>query len=192
MAAPEDFIIVQKSQFDRLKQHCESCPHFSEPLQELSRGQVIAIPSGSQLEASNKRKRYAESQGRALERSRNRKDEATNWFLRNVPKTTEWHKRQAELGLCTVQQYEEVVRAFTARINVEVKREGSEPDEPDELLKLAESFALLTKSSLSNARLQRSFANFQALIFLSYCQVLRKRGIPYEVIDQKIQHITNT
>lgn len=203
MAASEGFVIVQKSLFDRLRQHCEHCPHFSGQLQELSHGRVITLPSGPSLEASKRKHlrksalEYPEptlpsepSRVRALKRPRNRKDEAAAWFLRNVPKTTEWREKQIQLGLCTVQQYEKVVRALTARTNVEVKRERCEADGPDELLELAESFALLTKSSLSGARLQRSFANFQALIFLSYCQVLRKKGIPYEVIDQKIQHIT--
>ena len=52
------------------------------------------------------------------------------------------------------------------------------------LFELAKRFTLLTKSSLPDAKLRKSFANFQALILLSHCEVLRKRGIAYETIDQ--------
>jgi hypothetical protein len=104
-----------------------------------------------------------------------------------------WRKRQTELNLNTVEQYEEVIRAFTCRANVIPKREPKEGDRQseNELVVVGEVLALLTKSSLTNAKLQRSFANFQALILLSYCAFLRKRGIPYETLDQIIQHITN-
>ena len=102
-------------------------------------------------------------------------------------------KGQTELGLNSARQYEEVIRAFIGSTNLEFKREpwqiGGHLE--NELVDLAERFALLTKSSLTNAKLQRSFANFQALILLSYCEVLRKRGIPYEDVDRIIQHITN-
>ncbi len=38
-------------------------------------------------------------------------------------------------------------------------------------------------------RTQKSFATFQALILLSYCEVLRKRGVLQETLDPIIQHI---
>lgn len=57
---------------------------------------------------------------------------------------------------------------------------------------LAERFALLTRDSLTNAKLQRSFATFQALILLSYCQVLRKRGVSYETVDRIMQHVAGS
>lgn len=93
----------------------------------------------------------------------------------------------------TVEQYEEVIRAFTDRTNAIVKREPHQGDghSENELVDLAERFALLTKDSLTNAKLQRSFARFQALILLSYCEVLRKTGVPYDTIDRIIQHITD-
>ena len=51
------------------------------------------------------------------------------------------------------------------------------------------SLALLTKKTLANAEFQRSFALFQALILLSYCQVLKKRYVPFHEIDRVIGHI---
>lgn len=39
-------MIVQKSLFDRLRQHCEWCPDFATQLQDLSDGGVVVIPGG--------------------------------------------------------------------------------------------------------------------------------------------------
>ncbi len=99
--------------------------------------------------------------------------------------------RDRELGLDTVEHYEKAIRAFTHRTNIIVKRELYQGDghSEHELIDLAERFALLTRDSLANAKLQRSFATFQVLILLSYCEVLRKRGLPYETIDRIIQHV---
>lgn len=179
MAVPEGFVKVPKTLFDHLKQHCEECPLFSK--------QSEASCKQSE-ETSSKRRRF-----RASELPRKRKKESADWFWRHVPKTQEWRKRQNELLLQNEQQYEVVIRAFTVCTNVGFKTERCKGDNEsvDELVDLAEKFSLLTKSSLSNASLQRSFANFQALIFLSYCLVLREKGIPFEVVDQKIQHITD-
>ena len=41
-----------------------------------------------------------------------------------------------------------------------------------------------------NAKLQKAFATFQALILLSYCEVLRKRDVPQDTLDTIIQHIS--
>ena len=113
------------------------------------------------------------------------------WFLRNAPKATEWRKRQTELELNTVEQYEQIIRALTDRTNVIVKREPYQREAhlEHELVDLAERFALLTKASLTNAKCQRSFATFQALILLSFCEVLRRRDVSYELVDRMIEHI---
>ena len=104
---------------------------------------------------------------------------------------TEWRKKQTELELNTVEQYEQAIQAFTARTNIIVEREPYRGDgrSEHELVDLAERFALLTRDSLTNAKIQRSFATFQALILLSYCQVLRKRGVSYETVDRIMQHV---
>jgi len=114
-----------------------------------------------------------------------------DWFLRNAPKATEWRRRQTELGLNTVEQYEQAIRAFIHRTNIIDKREAHQGDGQSEhqLVELAERLALLTRDSLANAELQRSFASFHVLILLSYCVVLREKGVPYETVDRIIQHI---
>jgi hypothetical protein len=225
--AVDGFVIVQKSLFDCLRQHCDCCPDFAEPLQDLSDGRVVVIPWGRPSgEPSKKRKnlhgskpqestqpscssqqpepqqpepqqpepRQPEPQRPELKGARAkgpRKNEAADWFLRNAPKATEWRRRQTELELNTVAQYEEVIRAFTSRTNITPKREPHQGNgnSENELVNLAERFALLTRNSLANAKLQKSIATFQALILLSYCEVLRRWGVPYETLDRIIQHI---
>lgn len=105
-----------------------------------------------------------------------RKIEAVNWFLQDAPKATEWRQRQIELDLNTAEQYKQTIRAFIDSTNVLVIREPYQSREhlEHELVDLAKRFALLTKASLTNAKRQRLFATFQALILLSYCEVLRK------------------
>lgn len=90
-----------------------------------------------------------------------------------------------------MEQYKQTIRAFTDRTNVIVRREPYQRGEHSkhELVDLAERFALLTKASLTNAKHQRSFAIFQALVLLSYCEVLRKRDVSYETVDRVIEHV---
>jgi len=90
-----------------------------------------------------------------------------------------------------VEQYEQAIRAFRDRPNIIVERKTYQGDgySESELVELAERFALLTGHSLMNAKLQKAFATFQALILLSYCEVLRKRGVPQDTLDPIIQHI---
>ncbi len=135
---------------------------------------------------SNKKPKNADAKGQ-----KPRKNAAVDWFLRNAPTATEWRKRQTDLELNTVEQYEQAIRAFTDRTNVIVERQPYQGDKrPEhELVNLAERYALLTRDSLTNAKLQKSFATFRALILLSYCEVLRKRGVLQETLDPIIQHI---
>jgi hypothetical protein len=130
MAVDDDFVIVQKSLFDCLRQHCECCPDFAKQLQDLSDGRVVVIPHGypSGKPYSKKRKilhrsellqpepqqpSQPPSQLSNTSRGKNpkragvkgpRKNEAADWFLRNAPKATEWRKRQTELELNTAEQ----------------------------------------------------------------------------------------
>ena len=122
-----------------------------------------------------------------------RKNKAADWFLRNAPKAIEWRKRQRELELNTVEQYVEVIQALTGRTNIVPKRKPLPEDRQseNEVVDLTERFALIKRDSLKNAKLQRSIATFQALILLSYCEVLRKRGVPYRTVDRIIQPITS-
>ena len=185
MTVDDDFVIVQRSLFDCLRQHCEHCHEFGEQLQDLSDGRVVVVPY-------TKRKIPLESgpQGPNGARKRLRPSEATlKWFLRNIPNATEWRKRQVELGLKTVEQYEGIVRAFGNGGNIGGETSQGDGHSNNALVRLAERFALFTKHSLEHAELQRSVALFQALILLSYCAILRTKDVPYETVDGIIRHI---
>ncbi len=160
-------------------------------LSQQPRSQLPYVPSGtSQPETSA----GTLSRGpRKRTRQKSRKKEAAHWFIQHAPKATEWRKRQIELKLETAQQYEKVIRAFTDGANATVRPASFKGDKhsENELIRLAEKFALLTKESFANAKLQRSFAGFQAVILLSLCEVLRNRGVTYETIDRIIQPIAD-
>ncbi len=204
-----DNVIIPKHLFDLLLRHCETCPDF-QLRQELSQTQVVIsegrrcpthqpVPQQPTTRYTGRRpdSQRIESQpgsqqstGASANGRKPRKNEAVDWFLRHAPRATEWRTRQNELGLNTVGQYEGVIRAFTARTKVSVLQERDRQPQ-NELLDVAERLALLVKSSLANAKLQRSFANFQVLILLSYCEILRQTGVQYEVIDRIIRHVTD-
>ena len=114
-------------------------------------------------------------------------------FIRNTPQGR-WRERQLELGLNTVEKYERVIWDFPRHAHVVCKREyNKEPGESDsKLIVMGKKLAILTRSSLDNVDLQRSFAYFQVLILLSYCEFLRQKGVSDQVIDELIQTITDT
>ena len=57
MVADDSFVVVEKGLFDRLRQHCESCPDFDEQLQDLSNECTNFIPhERSTRQFSKKRK----------------------------------------------------------------------------------------------------------------------------------------
>lgn len=121
-----------------------------------------------------------------LKEPRSRRFEAADWFLRHAPKASEWRKRQMEMGLETVEHYQQAIRAFTHYTPSIVKRgshkEGMRAEYAPEQLADTNFF--------TNTTLQRSLATFQVLVLLSYCQVLKKRGVSYQVVDYIIEHIT--
>ena len=195
MAGEDDLVTFGRNLFDSLGQHCECCPYFGEQLQGLSGGRPSSVPtkkrktlhiSGPQDVSSNSSQGEIPKRARA---KRPRKNAAADWFLENAPKATEWRKRQTELGLNTAEQYEQVIRAFTDRTNVLVEREPCQEDE-HQIIDSAKRFPLFTRDFLTNAKLEKSFASFQVLILLSYCEVLRKRSVPQETLESIVQHIS--
>ena len=58
-----------------------------------------------------------------------------------------------------------------------------------ELVQLTKRFVLFIKTFFTNVKHQKSFVRFQALILLSYCEVLRKRDVFYKTVDRIIEHI---
>jgi len=171
--------------------HLSQQPESQGPSQPSQKPGSQLSSRSSNISQGKKPKRPRAKGPRKRPQQKAQKIEAVKWFLRNAPEATEWRKRQTELELNTVEQYEQTVRAFTDRTNVIVKREPYQREEHSkhELVDLAERFALLTKASLTNAKRQRSFATFQALILLSYCEVLRKRNVSYKTVDRIIEHI---
>jgi hypothetical protein len=123
---------------------------------------------------------------------RSPRTEAFSRFVQNAPEGNRWRERQLELGLNTVEKYEHVIQGFSRRAYVVSKRECcKELGQSDgELIVVGKNLALLTKSSLENVDLQRSFAYFHVLILLSYYELLRQKGVSNEAIDELIQTVT--
>jgi hypothetical protein len=118
---------------------------------------------------------------------------ALDRFVQNAPEGNKWRARQSELGLNTVEKYEDVIQGFSRRAYVISKREScKELRESDgKLIVVGKKLAFLTRLSLDNADLQRSFAYFHVLILLSYCELLRQKGVSDEAIDELIQTIAH-
>jgi hypothetical protein len=267
MATQEDFVIVQRKLFDCMRQHCESCDHFTHfniQLQGLADGRVVVL-SCEPPSHSNKRKASYPLEGRSIRepagssqqvsarteplesseqlriiqsepqqsvtepseppqqpeiepsesqqsvtepsitesleplnqsgprQKKSRNVQAVNRVIQNAPRTIEWRRKQRELGLNTTQEYEHVVRGLTCRTLAGSKWESHEEQEQSDnkLVAIGKGLASLTKSSLRNEGLQRSFAYFQALILLSYCEFLRQKGVPYEIIDELIRTVAD-
>ncbi|KAI9652869.1 MAG: hypothetical protein M1821_007787 [Bathelium mastoideum] len=123
---------------------------------------------------------------------RSPKTEALSRFVKNAPEGNRWRERQLELGLNTVEKYEHVIQGFSRRAYVVFQRECCKEfgQSDGELIVVGKNLALLTKSSLENVDLQRSFAYFHVLILLSYCELLRQKGVSNEAIDELIQTVT--
>lgn len=113
-----------------------------------------------------------------------------DWFQRHAPKATEWRKRQTELDLNTVEDYEKVVRVFidhSKPLPERIQRDGQEGNQF-----VGPRFLGLPRQPNFNTRLRTLFANFQTLIYLSYCGFLWKRDVPYKSVDRIIQDITKS
>lgn len=115
--------------------------------------QLLQQP-GSQFPSQSSNTSKAKKSKRAGAK-RPQRNAAADWFLKNAPTATEWRKRQTELELNTVEQYEQVIRAFTDHTNIIVERKPYQRNGhlEHELIELAERFALLTRDSFANAKL---------------------------------------
>ena len=175
-----------RSQQTRSQQSRPQQPESQQPESQQPESQLFKPLQFKPFRAQSQQTTHISQQPKAIEKSR--KTEALDWFLRRAPKAVEWRKGQIELGLITVKQYEKVVEAFTSCPVATLKRQSPQGNErsDEELVEVAKNFASLTSHSFTNAILQTSFARFQALILLSYCEVLSQKGIPYRTIDQII------
>ena len=187
-----DFVLVHRSLFDPLRQHCEHCRYFDGQLEGSVDGQVVKISSRRHGPASSDRnpsRGSGRSQRKICGTRLRPADAALTWFLRNAPKATTCRTRQIELGLQTAEQYEKVIRAFGHVADIRGEASHVITSSGDQFVDLAERLALQISNSLANANLLRSAALFQTLVLLSYCEVLKKRGAAFETIDRIIGHI---
>lgn len=178
MATRAGFVEVQSSLFHRMQQHCQSCPGFDLSFEDLPDGRV-AIAKSKQLKNTTQNVKQSEAFDR---------------FISRAAVGNKWRKRQCELGLITAEHYEYVVRSLSCRSDISFKgahREQNSEAESDLVVVVGKRLADLTKASLNNLHLQRSFAYFQVLLLLSYCEFLLQKGISVDVVDELVQTITD-
>jgi len=115
-------------------------------------------------------------------------------FLRNIPKASVWREKQMQAGLYGAKEYEHVVRTFTGHSSVDVERKLFRGDRhlKTNLVNRAETYALLTRSSLEKAHISKASSHFQALVFLSLCAVLERKNTDPEIIDSIARHINES
>jgi hypothetical protein len=124
-------------------------------------------------------------------RKKPRWKQATDLFLRNIPSASAWRGKQIQVGLSGVDEYKNVVQAFIGNGDVEkeLSHGGLLPE--NEVFGRAIRYPSLPKSCPAKSELSRASSNFQALVLLSLCVYLDKKGIPAKTTDPIIQLITN-
>jgi hypothetical protein len=200
MTTNTDLVIVRRSCLDLLWQHCSNCPDFGDQQRAFLREHHVEIPYAPPPDepAPKRRKTLpdppdAESSEplKSSKERRKKKHRARDWFLQNAPKASQWHNRQINI-VGEAKNYEAVIQSLTERSKVDALEEPSQenPESENDLVVIGIKLAVLADSSLKNEALQKPFSYFQALLFLSYCGLLEKRGVPYEAIDQITQHVS--
>lgn len=200
MTANNEFVTVRKSCLDLLWQHCHSCPDFGEQKRVFLQKYHTEIPSAPPREAPASKRRKtlpdlcAADPTESLSssrKSRKKKDRARDSFLQNTPKASQWRKRQIEIA-GAASKYEAAIQSLTggADFNAFGKTVEKDPNSEDGLVVIGVKLALLANSALENVALQKSVSYFQALLFLSYCGILEKRGVSYEKVDQLTEYVS--
>ncbi|KAF2871073.1 hypothetical protein BDV95DRAFT_53841 [Massariosphaeria phaeospora] len=183
----DDLVVVSRSYLEFLRQHCCDCPRLDEKSRTFVQNSPTTISSAQLSKGTGPRKRKRATTG-PLEK----RDKARDYFLQHLPKSTEWHKRQAEL-VESPQNYERTIYSLTSRSSVEGKKDPVQgyTRREDELIAVGVDLALLAERSLQNMELQKSFSYFQLLILLSYCLFLREIGVSCEEVDRILQKVTS-
>ena len=196
MTPPTDLVLVPKSYLNLLQDHYDCCPELNVQQRDLLRANHVEIPYATPLsDVAAKRKKLPGNEiskhTKSLERQK-KKLRARDCFLRRLPKTSQWRVRQ-EVIVGEEKNYEDIVRSFTRCSKVDATGELSQRTlkSRDDLVLIGEKLALLTDASLKAEALQRSFSYFQVFLFLSYCGLLERRGIPYEVVDRLTQVVSS-
>ncbi|KAF1992777.1 hypothetical protein P154DRAFT_568403 [Amniculicola lignicola CBS 123094] len=165
-----------ESNYIILLEHCRHCPHFLKQWKVTDDG----ICSVSQP-TSNKRK--PQHPDHAI--VKRRKDKAKESFLKNLPQSDQWRKRQVDI-VSTETEYTRIIRSFFTNHAVAeaTTADTQEIQHPNQLIAVGLNFALLTDSSLKKSALQKSLSYFQALVLLSYCAVLIHSGVERHEVDK--------
>ena len=199
MTAKNEFVTVRKSCLDLLWQHCHSCLDFGDQKRAFLQKCHTEIPFAPPKEPTSKRRKTlpdprAAKPKKPLDSSRKcrkKKDRARDSFLQNTPKANQWHKRQIEIAR-SASKYEAAIKSLTggADFNAAENPAEKDPNSENGLVVIGVKLALLANSALENVALQKSVSYFQALLFLSYCGILEKRGFPYETVDQLTEYVS--
>jgi hypothetical protein len=112
------------------------------------------------------------------------KNGITDSFLNGVPTPAQWRNRQIELGLYTIEQYEEAVQVFVSRIQTNVAIAMNLADF------LRNNKGLSIVLAMDNKQLLKALLHFQTLLLSSFCTVLETRKILYETLDLIMQRCT--
>ena len=124
-------------------------------------------------------------------RKKSRKQTVVLWFVKQIPQPNSWRQRQLDLNLVEADDYVQLIRTLSLdEISDEVATKAVTCRQKS-VLDFADAYSQRTAFSLRQAELQRCCANFQALVFLSYCQILAASGVESEVVDTFVQRITN-
>lgn len=184
MATDTELVVVRKSYLSLLQDHCNCCPSLGVRQRITLLENYVEIPYTPK--ERTKRKHPTSLEGRS------KKLQARDSFLRNLPEVSQWRSRQEHV-VGGVEKYEETIRCLIRGNKVNVAEEPSRRlvESQDHLILIGRRLALWTDASLRAEALQRSFASFQAFLFLSYCGLLEKRGISHEVVDQITQCVSS-
>ena len=195
MTINAEFVIVRRSCLDLLLQHSHGCHGFSDQQRGFLRKHHIEIPRASLPDEPGSKRKTPHEPGAAERPSKERrkkKDKAKDWFLRNVPKAKQWHSKQIKI-VGAVAAYEVAIRSLTDRSQVGVIKKPSQENRESEdgLVAIGVRLAALTDSSLKGEVLQKRFSYFQALVFLTYCGLLERKGFSYETVDKITQIVSS-
>ena len=197
MTTNPDLVVVRRSCLDLLWQHCSTCHHLSDQQRAfLGEHHVEILYAPPRDESASKRRKTppnppAANSSEHLKERRKKKQRVTNEFLQNIPKVSQWHGRQINI-VREARNYETIIQSFTkhSKVNTLEKPSQEYPESENDLVVIEIKLAVLADESLQNEALQKPFSYFQALLFLSYCGLLKKRGVPYEKVDRITQHVS--
>ena len=126
MTTNADFVIVQRSCFELLWQHCSNCHHFSDQQRAFFQEHHVEIPyAPSRHEPASKRRKtlpkpiamVSSEPLKSKKEGWKKKYRARDWFLQNAPKASQWHDTQINV-VSEAKNYEAIIQSLTERSKV--------------------------------------------------------------------------